>query len=509
MTDAARPPQAGGAEPRRFLTFRIDGLLFGVGADEVSEVIRVPPVARVPQAPASLLGLANLRGSVLPVASLRRLLGRPEGGGGSSARAIVLGDGAPVALVVDRVEALVAVSADRIETRQTALAVQGQERRTGAFQAGAEGEPARILDVRSLLETAFVQRERPARAGRADHGRHARSAADSDRDERARLVTFEIAGQDFALHIAAVREIMPAPETATALASGETVILGVVAYRDTLLPLLSLRDLLSLGGISGPAPAAMVVVTQVRGMLVGLVADRMRAIVPADPARIEPIPAVLAARTGGEARIESIYRDEAGGRLVSILAPERLFREDVMQRLGAERAGAGDRHGDDGRGEAEESRFVVFRLGDEEFGLPVDAVVEVARIPERITRVPRTPAFLEGVVNLRGEVLPVIDQRRRFGMPPLETRDGCRVLVVRTDHHRAGLIVDAVTGVLPVARDAVEPAPDLAGETTRLVHGVAMLGAQGRMVLLLDPTELLTRTERGLLDAFAGETARQ
>lgn len=507
MTDADRPPQAGGAEPRRFLTFRIDGLLYGVGAGEVSEVIRVPPVARVPQAPASLLGLANLRGSVLPVASLRRLLGRPEGGGGSGARAIVLGDGAPVALVVDRVEALVAVSPDRIESSQTALAVQGQEGLTGMFQADVAGEPAHILDVRSLLQAAFVQRERPARAARAAGDLLSRPGAGTVGDGRSRLVTFEVAGQDFALPIAAVREIMPAPATARALASGEAAILGVTAYRDTLLPLLSLRDLLSLGGDHGSAPAAMVVVTQVRGALVGLVADRMKAIVPADPARIEPIPAVLAARTGGETRIDAIYRDAAGGRLVSILAPERLFRENVMQSLGTERAGVGQEPG--GESDAGESRFVVFRLGDEEFGLPVDAVVEVARVPERITRVPRTPAFLEGVVNLRGEVLPVIDQRRRFGMPPLDARDGCRVVVVRTEHHRAGLIVDAVTGVLPVARDAVEPAPDLAGETTRLVQGVAVLGAQGRMVLLLDPAELLTRTERGLLDAFAGETARR
>jgi purine-binding chemotaxis protein CheW len=151
---------------------------------------------------------------------------------------------------------------------------------------------------------------------------------------------------------------------------------------------------------------------------------------------------------------------------------------------------------------------VVFRLGDEEFGLPVEAVDEVARLPERITRVPRTPAFLEGVVNLRGEVLPVVDQRRRFDMPPSEAGEGRRLLVVRTQRHRAGLIVDGVLGVLPVARDAIEPAPDLTGEANRLVHGVVNLEAAGRMVLLLDPAELLSRAERGLLDAFAGETTR-
>ena len=63
---------------------------------------------------------------------------------------------------------------------------------------------------------------------------------------------------------------------------------------------------------------------------------------------------------------------------------------------------------------------MVFRLGEDEFGLPIEAVDEVARVPDQITRLPKTPKFLEGVVNLRGDVLPVVDQRRRFDMPPLD-----------------------------------------------------------------------------------------
>jgi purine-binding chemotaxis protein CheW len=88
-------------------------------------------------------------------------------------------------------------------------------------------------------------------------------------------------------------------------------------------------------------------------------------------------------------------------------------------------------------------------------------------------------------------------------MPALEKADGRRLVVVRTERHRAGLIVDAVSEVLQTTADRIEPAPDLTGEATRLVQGVLNLEAAGRIVLLLDPAELLTRTERGLLDAFA------
>jgi len=149
-------------------------------------------------------------------------------------------------------------------------------------------------------------------------------------------------------------------------------------------------------------------------------------------------------------------------------------------------------------------QFVVFRLGDDEFALPIEAVDEVARVPAQVTRLPKTPRFLEGVINLRGEVLPVIDQRRRFDMPPAADLEARRLIVVRTGQWRAGLIVDSVSEVLRRPADDVEPAPDLAGEPTRLVHGVLNLEATGRLILLLDPAELLSRAERRRLDKLAG-----
>ena len=128
-------------------------------------------------------------------------------------------------------------------------------------------------------------------------------------------------------------------------------------------------------------------------------------------------------------------------------------------------------------------------------------------MPAQITKLPKTPKFLEGVVNLRGDVLPVIDQRRRFDMPTLDESERRRLVVVKTERHRAGLIVDSVSDVLRVPADAVEPPPDLTEEIARLVRGVINLEQSQRIVLLLDPTELLTRAERGLLDTFQASRA--
>lgn len=482
----------------RFLTFRQGSTLFALPAEEISEIIRIPPLARVPQSPPSLLGLANLRGAVLPVASVGRLLQRKDSGAAPS-RAVVLDGAAPVALAVDAVEALVAVDPSAVETRQAELAAEPGERLRGAFRVGPGDAIAKIIDIAPLLDAAFTARTKARRSqgvGRAEEG--------SDSSETGeKIVTFEVAGQEFGLPLADVREIVSAPDKIAIVPRAEAVVLGMMAYRDTLLPLLSFRGLLGFPPLEPVDGREKVVVTVVGGLLVGLVADRMRAIVSADPALVEPTPAMLAARVGGESRIRSIYRGNGGRRLVSILSPDQLFREDVMQRLGV-RSDAGEAVPIKDEDHAGDLQILVFRLGDDEFGLPIEVVDEVAKVPTQISRLPKTPKFLEGVINLRGEVLPVVDQRRRFDMPPSVEPEGRRLVVVRTERHRAGLIVDSVSEVLRTHDHRIEPAPDLAGEATRLVQGVVNLEAAARMILLLDPAELLTRAERALLDKLEG-----
>ena len=483
---------------RQYLTFLLNDRLYALAAEDVAEVIRTPRAARMPLAPSALIGIANLRGGVLPLVSLRSLLGlkatEEEG-----PRSIVLGGATPAALAVDVVETLVTVAAKRVETGRAELAEEDGEKLVGAFQIVGRA-PAKILDVRTLLDRAFARRNeprRPALARATTPVRRNATTADADSET---LVTFDVANQEYALPLSAVREIVAAPRNVTKPPGGETLVTGVMAHRDQLLPLLSLRGLLGFGPAGLSEGCEKVVVTAVRGVLVGLVVDRTRAIVSAERRLTDPVPAMLAARTPGETRLKAIYRGEQGRRLISILAPDQLFREDVMRRLASV-------EGLSPRKPAEpaipESQILVFRLGADEFGLPIEAVDEVARVPDQIARVPRAPSFLEGVINLHGEVLPVLDQRRRFNMPDRQPGMARRLIVVRTDRGRAALIVDSVSEVRRHPVDAVERPPLLDDGATPTVTGVINLASEGRMVLLLDPVELLTRAERELLDAFA------
>jgi purine-binding chemotaxis protein CheW len=491
------------AAARRFLTFRLAGALYALPSEYVLEVIHIPALARVPHSPPSLLGIANLRGTVLPLVGLRELLGSTGTSDASTAtKAIVLDAGTHLALAVRSVDSLVTIAEERIEVRESELGAVGGELLAGAFHSETHGEVAKILDIKQLLGTAFAQQAR----GRSRSGASNASADDAKRPATVAttatmLVTFDVAGQEFALDLDAVQEILPAPAVIMAVPRAEALVLGVTSVRDRLLPLISLRGLLGFPPAAGADGREKVVVMKVGGAQVGLVADRARAILAAQPSAIDPVPPVLAARTGGEARLKAIYRGDQGRRLVSILMPEQLFREDVMRRLGQ-----GTQHEATSAASVEspqgEQTFLVFRLGEDVFGLPIEAVDEVGEVPAKITRLPKTPKFLEGVVNLRGDVLPVVDQRRRFDLPAATETERRRLVVVRTDRHRAGLIVDSVSDVLRVSGSSVEPPPDLTDDIARLVRGVINLGQSKRIVLVLDPAELLTAAERGRLDAF-------
>jgi purine-binding chemotaxis protein CheW len=484
----------------RFLTFRANGRLYALPASQVAEIIPVPPVAKLPQSPKALLGMANLRGSVIAVASLRALLGNEiESGSATLARAIVLDGTSPVAITIDAVESLVALDSARVETRQSKLAAEPGELLSGAFLNGADATAAKILDLPALLARAFVPRVAAIGAGTLKNSGRQLPGQNAEQPQSAArsLVTFEVADQAYALPLADVQEIIAWPAAIAAVPHAEALILGLAPHRDSLLPLLSLRGLLGfpLRNDAGDK----IIVTSVAGLLVGLVADRIAKIVHADAALIEPAPALLAARAGGETRIHSIYRGE-NGRLISLLATEKLFGDEVMARLGAHSLTEAQKP--PVTPAAPQLQFLVFRLAGEEFALPISAVDEVAAMPEKITRLPKTPKFLTGVVNLRGEVLPVIDQRSRFDLPKFGgDRDRQRLIVIRSVRHRAGLVVDAISGVLAASP---EPAPHLAGEESRLVRGVINLPEAARLVLVLDPDELLTRTERSLLDNFNG-----
>jgi purine-binding chemotaxis protein CheW len=144
-------------------------------------------------------------------------------------------------------------------------------------------------------------------------------------------------------------------------------------------------------------------------------------------------------------------------------------------------------------------KVVSFHLGNEEYGVDIAQVQEIIRMVE-ITHVPRAPRFMEGVINLRGQLIPIIDLRTRFAMPRVEQTKSTRIVVTEIGSKKVGIIVDSVSEVINIPIEQVEDAPDMiAGVGTEYIQGVGKVGE--RLIILLDLTMVITGEEKAQLDS--------
>jgi len=148
-----------------------------------------------------------------------------------------------------------------------------------------------------------------------------------------------------------------------------------------------------------------------------------------------------------------------------------------------------------------EHQLVVFDLANEHYAVDIAAVEGIIKM-QPITVVPHTPAFVEGVTNLRGEVLPVIDLRKRFGLPVDNTRGkDTRIVTVEIDGKKVGMVVDAVSEVLRVPDEAIEPpSPIVTTVDSAFIKGIAKVDE--RLIILIELSKVLSNEEQAGLRAM-------
>ena len=154
-------------------------------------------------------------------------------------------------------------------------------------------------------------------------------------------------------------------------------------------------------------------------------------------------------------------------------------------------------------------QLIVFNLDQHEFAVPIEQVWRVESLADQTpTRVPRAPAFLEGVVNVRGQVVPLVDLKKRLGLPTASRPPKSRLLVVETEGQRVGLIVDGVSDIMWVATARIEPPPAMVAQISGVfVQGVAK-EENDRLLIILDLREALTPGERQELRAVEEKEKR-
>ena len=455
----------------RVLTFRAGDRQCALMLDDIGTVARLPRLTSVPRAPVALLGLANVRGTVIPVFCAATLLGS---GASRPTRMIVLAvvgqaGGEWLGLAVDE---------------------------TGQVVSSAPDNTLHAIDIARLAQQSLpAAAPRRVGTGAATPWREA-----GDQATMHRLVVFALGDQEFAFPAGCVERVLPLPDRIAVLPDSDAVVIGTAALGSGIVPLLSLGALLSLP-MDAPVARPRVVVVRIGSSAVGFVVDLVRGIQALSDAQIDPVPVALR-RGRSEARIQAIARPQDNGCLISILAPEHVLRDDLTATMLAS-ADLAETRIPEGDVAATEP-FMVFHVGADRFAIPAGAVEAVARLPDRLTVLPRAPAFVLGVMNLAGTAVPVMALGQRLGVQDTSGA-GCRVMIVRMGEVQAGFVVDAIAGVVAIEVAAVQPAPDLGARETRIFDRAVNLLGEQRIVLVVSPRELLGQAEHDLLLGLGGK----
>jgi purine-binding chemotaxis protein CheW len=476
------------SEEMQLVTFVLGQESFGVDIMNVQEIIRTPSITVIPQAPGYVEGITNLRGNILPVIDTRNRFGMEKAERDISSRVIVVDvRGNKIGLSVDAVSEVLRVESNRIEAAPEMVSGADASSISGVVKINNK-RLVMILEASRLCRMDQVTRVETANV----NAREIDSRAEAKAREEVQLVSFLLGNEEFALEIEHVREIIRYPDIVK-VPNMPDYIKGVISLRDTLMPIIDMRIKLAASDDT-VTDSSRIVVVDVDNVRIGLVVDRVYEVARIARDTIFPPPQALS----GEARdrLKGIVRLDKGKRIIMLLEPREIMTTEELQDIG-QIDNASNEEGNeenDQQADLEEEQMVVFKLAGEQYGVRITQVQEINRLSQ-ITKVPRAARFVEGVVNLRGDVIPVIDLRKRFEIESKEYTEFTRIIVSDISNKKIGIIVDEVMEVLRIPGKLVEEAPDIlnANQAQTFMNGIANLG--NRMIMMLNLENILVEKE--------------
>jgi len=428
------------------VTFRIAKEEFAFHMEHVREILRVQTPNQVPDVPEYVLGVLTVRGQILPVIDLRRLLQQR-----SLAEEFA-----------DSCRPLREEYQRWIDQTEKAFAGGSQQKADSSVMEHLRKWLAETNSSSQLLMEALAKarglnekviKQLQARTKHEERG---------DRD--------------------------------AAQACGEDVLSG---SRGTVAALRKFEEQIA----QNIQEDQRIIVVDAEGFVLGLVVDHVHEVLNVPKNLMEPPPRIT---SSGGMELSGVAKLDDGARLIMLLDVASLMKD---QKLRDVQGSSGQTVEDQKTGETNktassaqelsEVQLVTFLLGAEEYGVPISQIQEIDRLA-KITKVPKAAEFIEGITNLRGEVIPVLDTRKRFELETKPSDDRTRIIIVDLGGVKTGLVVDSVREVLNLAKKDIAPPPEAIGSgiDQQFISGIGKVDAGKRMIVLLDVERILSRQER-------------
>lgn len=474
---------------RQLVTFLLGNDEFGADIMDVKEIIRVPDITKVPNAPSYVEGACNLRGNVLPIINGRICFNLDKKISDEYSRVLVIDvDGKAIGVIVDKVSEVMRVRTSDIEEAPQIVRNINSDYLEGVVKLENGNRLIMLLDIVKALK--LNNAEKGTLTEKADYT-HNYYSSETNRSAEAineeQLVTFLLDKEEYAIDIMQVKEIIRVPQIVK-VPNCQDYIDGVVSIRNNLMPMLNLRTYFGIERLE-INDQMRVLVVDMGTFFAGIIVDRVSEVLRVPVSVIQPPPKFSA--DSGE--LKGVAKLNKGERMILLLDPSKLISAEELSSLGniQENENAAESNDKTSEQALDEEKIVVFKLGMEEYGIKIACVQEINRMTD-ITKIPRAPYHLEGIVNLRGNVIPALDLRKLFKLEEKKATDSTRIIIVDVNNKRTGIIVDSVSEVISFEKRIIESTPDIlsSGVDSDCIEGVAKYN--NRMIMILDLYKILS-----------------
>lgn len=463
----------------KYITFRVDTELFGVHIDVVQQIISPPTIAHIPRTPEYFLGILNLRGDMISAIDLRILFQLPKISPNSDQRIAIMDfHNSRLGVLVDIIEGVVNVDLGQVRPIPPLLDPKMTEYLIGSFQVN-EQTTMLLLDQELLIDPKDFECQEISHQDRTSTDSGDLIAIENELV----LLGFELLGEQYVLEVKDVDEIIQLPSI-TQVPRASHIIEGVFNLRNEIIPIIRLTRRLGLPDTEITKDANVLVVN-LAGVKLGIIVGTIQEVLRIRESEIKPLPNNV---TGELAEhLEGIIQNESNGQhtIQSVLLLDRLFSAEELQRIADFQAKEMQAFHVEENGE-EILLLLRFKIAGDLYALRVLQVHQIINLLDALP-VPQAPSYVQGIINVRGEIITVLDIPRLLNSPnPLDTKQA-KIIIVETKERKVGFLVEEIVGIAHLSNQIFDY-PDNWGQNNDEYSLVEAIGKEenGQVTVLLD-----------------------
>jgi purine-binding chemotaxis protein CheW len=467
----------------RYVTFNIGDELFGVDIMCVESIIAPQTITTVPRTPDYFLGIINLRGEVISIVDMRKRFGLATKEITADTRIVViLTNGLLIGMMVDRINSIENLVASRLQKAPPLAALEHKKFISSSFKLPSGKILLTLLHQKLIDDKDFIVDQE------FKFNQEIIDVSPKGRDSWVKeipLVSFKIGQEHYTVECKYVEEIIFMPDL-TAVPDMEEMVEGIFYLRDAVVPIIRLGERIGLGRtVITPDSQIIVIKNSLFGIKIGLIVDDIREIFFVSEDEIVGSPINLNKAQSEHLKGVFKYKQDDESLIVMLLNLEKLFSKLELDQLKELEYTTVQEETEKAQKETAIG-ILEFIIASERYAVKVADTNEIIRVTKTVP-VPKAPLYVKGIINLRGDVISIIDVGLLVDKKRREITKDARILIVKAGNEVAGLLVNKVLGIRKVLLSSFEPPSDLIKQKGNIfIEGIGKIDQSGEIVVLMD-----------------------